>query len=328
MRILVSYSKIPASLGDYCVNALRRLGHEVFTHDYLGAAHAFGLAGHAVNKVVLKESLPNSQILAMSKRLEPDIILIMKGEVFEPRTISALKEHAKVVNWCMDSPFHEKYSSLKVQKSIGLYDRFFTPVSDMERRLQSFGFDNARFLPFACDPTVHKNVALSEEEKNALGSDVCFVGTYYPEREILLSGLEKFGLKIWGNEWQRCTDKNVKKCATLRAANGTAMTKVFNATRIAIGTHQEQSMGSPTMRVFEAPACGTFMLTDWRADLPMFFTSKEMASYKTKRELLEKTEYYLAHEKERTAIARRAQTKARAKHSYDIRMKQMIKELM
>ena len=60
----------------------------------------------------------------------------------------------------------------------------------------------------------------------------------------------------------------------------------------------------------------------------MFLRSKEMASYKTKRELLEKTEYYLAHEKERTAIARRAQTKARAKHSYDIRMKQMIKELM
>ncbi|MBI4014494.1 MAG: glycosyltransferase [Candidatus Aenigmarchaeota archaeon] len=327
MRILVSYSKIPASLGDYCVNALRRLGYEVFTHDYLGAAHTLGLPGHAINKVVLKERLPNSQILAMAKRLAPDVVLIMKGEVFEPRTIQTLKEHAKVANWCMDSPFHEKYSSQKVVKSIGLYDCFFTPVSDMKRRLQSFGFDNARFLPFACDPEMHKSVTLSKEEKFSLGSDVCFVGTYYPEREILLSGLEKFGLKIWGNEWQRCADENVKKCATLRAANGMVMTKVFNASRIAIGTHQEQSMGSPTMRVFEAPACGTFMLTDWRTDLPLFFSSGEMASYRTKRELLEKTEYYLTHEKERKAMARRAQRKAQKKHTYDIRMKQMIKEL-
>lgn len=326
MRILVSYSKIPASLGDYCVNALRRLGHEVFTHDYLGAAHRFGMPGHALNKVVLKESLPNSQILATAKRLAPDIVLIMKGEVFEPRTIQKLKECAKVANWCMDSPFHEKYSSQKVVKSIGLYNRFFTPVSDMERRLQSFGFDNARFLPFACDPTVHKTVELGEE-KTALSSDVCFVGTYYPEREILLSGLERFNLKIWGNEWQHCTDENVKKCATLKPANGMAMTKVFNASRIAVGTHQEQNMGSPTMRVFEAPACGTFMLTDWRQDLPLFFAGNEMASYKTKRELLEKMEYYLAHEKERKAMARRAQTKAQTKHTYDIRMKQVITEL-
>ncbi|MBI4019241.1 MAG: glycosyltransferase [Candidatus Aenigmarchaeota archaeon] len=328
MRIIVSHSKAPWSLGDYCMRALAKLGHEIIPHDYLASAHKYGLPGHAVSKLVLGDALPNRRLLSLAKKEKPDLVLVLKGEVLEPFTIESLKKRGiKTANWCMDSPFHPLYSSPKVARSIRLYDSFFTPVKDMEKRLMALGFDNARFLPFACDPEIHKPAELSGAEHEAFGSNLCFVGTYYPEREALLSGLERFGLKIWGNEWQNCESESLKKSATMRPANGQNMSRVFTASKIAIGTHQEQSMGSLTMRAFEAPACGGFMLVDDRPDLRLFYAKNEMASYRTKKEMLNLIDYYLRNEKERKTMAQRARKKAIQKHTYVHRIKQMLKDL-
>src|SRR3989344_5306290 len=327
MRIIVSHSEAPWSLVEYCMRALAKLGHDVIPHDYLATAHRYGMPGHAVSKL-LADALPNRRLLSLAKNEKPDIVLVLKGEVLEPSTIGSLKKRGiRTANWCMDSPFHPLYSSSKVVKSIKLYDSFFTPVRDMEKRLRSLGFPNARFLPFGCDPEIHRPVELSQAEREVFGSNVCFIGTYYPERESLLSGMEKFGMKIWGNEWQNCETEALKKCAMMRPANGLDMARVFSASKIAIGTHQEQSMGSLTMRAFEAPACGGFMLVDDRPDLRLFYAKNEMASYRTKKEMLNLIDYYLRNEKERKTMAQRARKKAIQKHTYVHRIKQMLKDL-
>jgi spore maturation protein CgeB len=326
MKIVVSYSKIPYSLGYYCIKAFRKLGHEVIEQDYLAARHNYGLVGHAISKLVFREKGPNKELLQLVEQENPDIVFILKGEVFAPETLRKIKEKGvKLINWCMDSPFHPSYSSEKLQNSIGIYDHFFTPVKDMEKRLKGMGYDNAKFLAFACDPDTHKSVKLTEIEKEEFGSNVTFVGTYYPEREALLSGLEKFGLKIWGNEWNNCIS-DLKRSATMKTAEGEDMSRVFSASKIAIGTHQEQSMGSLTMRAFEVPAAGGFLLVDEREDLRKFFTKGEMDSYKDKKELLKKVEYYLKNEKKREQMAKRAQTKAR-KHTYVHRMRDVVKSI-
>jgi spore maturation protein CgeB len=328
MKILVSYSKIPGSLGNYCINAFKKIGHEVFEHDYLSIPHKYGIAGHSVSKFILKEKLPNKDLLKKVDEIKPDVVFILKGEVFYPKTLVKIKSKGiKIANWCMDSPFHPLYSSTKLVKSIHLYDKFFTPVQLMEKFLKKFGFENSKFLPFACDPDIHRTINIMDSEKEYFGSDVCFVGTHYPEREILLSGLEKFNLKIWGNGWSNCLNSSVKKYATLKPANNMDMVRVFNASKIAIGVHQEQSMDSPTMRVFEAPACGIFLITDYRENLRNFFTTKEMVSYKNKKEMKDLLEYYLENYKERKKMSRKAQKKSMGTHSYSNRMKDVIYSL-
>jgi len=63
-------------------------------------------------------------------------------------------------------------------------------------------------------------------------------------------------------------------------------------------------------RSIEVSLCGSFTLSQDATGLQELFTNKEIASFQTKEELLQKITYFLEHEKEREAMANRAYTTA------------------
>lgn len=81
-----------------------------------------------------------------------------------------------------------------------------------------------------------------------------------------------------------------------------------------INNRIKQSKGRP----IEIALCGGFVLSEYAPGMEnMFEIGKEMDVFRTKEELLEKIRYYLANEKEREDIARRAHE--RAVRNYDAR---------
>ncbi len=80
------------------------------------------------------------------------------------------------------------------------------------------------------------------------------------------------------------------------------------------------------MRVFEALATGSFLLTN---DIPtlheLFTDGVHLVTYKTLDEAVEKARYYIAHDEEREAIAKAGMAEVLAKHTFKHRVLQVLK---
>ena len=79
------------------------------------------------------------------------------------------------------------------------------------------------------------------------------------------------------------------------------------------------------LRAFDIMGCGGFMITNFQEDfLEHFEPDEEVVFYSSYDELLDKVEYYLKHDEERNRIARNAQQKVAAEHTYLQRAQTML----
>ena len=89
-----------------------------------------------------------------------------------------------------------------------------------------------------------------------------------------------------------------------------------------------QMKGAVNQRVFDVPACGAFLLTDYRAQMERLFTpGKEVAVYAHPDEIPELVRHYLAHRAEREAISRAARQRVLAEHTYVARMGELLQTM-
>ncbi len=79
------------------------------------------------------------------------------------------------------------------------------------------------------------------------------------------------------------------------------------------------------LRIWDVLGCGGFMLTNYQAEIPEYFTiGEDLDVFYDANDLCEKVEYYLSHEKERKEIAQNGYEKVANSHTYQERMKQML----
>jgi glycosyltransferase involved in cell wall biosynthesis len=82
------------------------------------------------------------------------------------------------------------------------------------------------------------------------------------------------------------------------------------------------------MRLFEATACGALLITPYTPYLEeLFDLNKEIIIYSDMYDLRDKINYYLKHDEERERIAKAGQLKTLSCHTYDERVKEIIKHL-
>jgi len=106
------------------------------------------------------------------------------------------------------------------------------------------------------------------------------------------------------------------------------MPKVFNLSKINLNiTMRPIEKGLP-LRCFDILGCGGFLMTNYQEELEdMFVIGEDLECYSGLDELIDKCRYYLSHEDERSAIARRGYEKVCAAHTHIHRMNQMLKNL-
>jgi spore maturation protein CgeB len=80
--------------------------------------------------------------------------------------------------------------------------------------------------------------------------------------------------------------------------------------------------------VFDVPATGAFLLTDYSPELEEHFAiGQEIVCYRDVEELRDKARYFLAHDSEREAIARRGYEKALKLPTIADRVRAVVAEL-
>src|ERR1019366_10514668 len=108
-------------------------------------------------------------------------------------------------------------------------------------------------------------------------------------------------------------------------------TKAIAASKICLGLMRETQLGSSdgdltAMRTYEIPAVGTFMLHERNSEVAeMLREDVDCGMFGSTDELVDKVQYYLAHETERRRIAESGRARIRRDgHSYDDRVRHIL----
>ncbi|MFA5084206.1 MAG: glycosyltransferase [Candidatus Paceibacterota bacterium] len=243
------------------------------------------------------------------KKEKPELILVLKGWFFRPKTLLAIKKElpqTKIFCFNPDNPFntwHFGASNAWMRKSIPLYDVYFIWGKFLIERIKESGAKIVEYLPFGYDSGLHYPVKISENEQEEYGSDVAFIGSRDEEREKWLSYILDYDLKIWGSAWQKADEKLRQKWQG-REAVGEEFSKVCNSAKIILNVIRRQNASAHNMRTFEVPACGGFLLSVRTDEAKNFFEEdKEAAYFSTPEGLKEKIDFYLKNDGSRKKIA-------------------------
>lgn len=98
----------------------------------------------------------------------------------------------------------------------------------------------------------------------------------------------------------------------------------YGQSKINFNCTSKQMKGAVNQRVFDVPAAGAFVLTDWRPQMANLFDPDEMACYHDFDEIEGMAKYYLEHPAERKRITQKARKRVLACHKWEDRLSAML----
>ena len=326
-RVLISYffgdDMIP--LGEACAEAFGALGCEVARFNSQvesrwqpallkplnRLARGLGYRGREIG-----HGLPFSRVnykrrmlLKAAAAFRPRWIFVIRAHEFvDAELVRALKRDCgveKVIGWRVDGPL----DTPDLLEDARIYDVYFCahrhgydPRADRIHPLPVYGMDFARY----------RN--LYAAGGRPYNHEIVLVGGHNTRREQLLGGLTDLPLEIYG-KWGKHARHGSPLARLLKARGiwGEALLGLYNTSKIVLNiTNWDPARYvALNQRVFDVPATGAFLLTDASPELEEHYRAgEELVTYGSAEELRDKARYYLAHDAEREAIARRGYEKA------------------
>lgn len=338
MRIIVIGRQFPDSFARNISVTLSAMGHEV--HNYVetgvlsraipGKTIAAGKLLREIDSLLTRGSMAYESrqfrpLVRMAAELQPELIL-NTWITIPPRVLKQVKQacHAKLALWYTDS-----VSNLWRQYNVtDQYDGMFYKEPFLADALANKLSLPAHYLPECANPIWHKPTRLTGDEQHVFGCDVATAGGMYPWRAALLSPLAKYDLRIWGDTFPAWLDSPLRSRFQRIFVAEAEKAKAFCGAKIVVNTMHPSEVYGVNCRLFEAAACGTLVVTEWRDSLPQVFSvGEEVAFFRTRTELLETVEYYLANDQARATVAARGACRALSDHTYELRLKTILTEV-
>lgn len=201
--------------------------------------------------------------------------------------------------WAIDTHMNWEWSLEKARD----FDSVFAAQRDGAERLIGEGIETATWLPLACDPEIHCKHGVPKTV------DVCFVGNVFPgERAELLELIQKrFEKTFIGRRYLY------------------EMARTYSTSRLVFNRSVRNDVN---MRVFEALACGSMLITNDLAENgqgELFQDGAHLATYSSGEELIDKIAFYLERDKLREQIAVVGRSEALSRHTYLHRMVRLLR---
>jgi spore maturation protein CgeB len=328
MRVLFSSYHNPSfwTITEYTERAIMKLGHELIPFD----DREFIFPGRLRKSVPFLQNIDlkrlNRRLISLAFSTNPDLCLVAGGNRILPETIQKIKSQGIItVLWTIDAPRHFQ----PILNSAPDYDFIFCGGTEAQELLARARIKNTYWVPFACDPDIHQPTDVNPEEKKKWGSDVSFIGSYYPNRAQALEKLTDFDLKVWGPGWKKLAKGSPLKRLTRDVRlKPKEWIKIISSSPINIVIHfqdGETLSYQAAPRVYEALACRGFLLVDDQKDVQSLFQDgKHLVIFKNTADLRKKINYYLNQPAERNEIASQGYEETVNKHNYLHRMKEMF----
>jgi spore maturation protein CgeB len=327
MRILIWGRIYPDSFARNIAVAAEDMGHSVLAVDPWPVRRRFGYTGEILGEYMAR-TLPaldrwrQRALVRAAEAFQPDFVLVTNGTT-DPRIIRALRglTSAKIAAWFPDSLANLGRQYLLASD----FDAWFFKdpyTADLFRAKLGL---NAHYLPEACNPRWHRKVSLSDADRRKYGCDLASACSMYYYRALMLEGFAGYDLRLWGTGFPFWLESPLRRRYTNHYVAELEKSKAFNAAKIVINTMHFGEIDGVNCRLFEAAGCGAFQIADWKPALPdLFEPEREIVTFRTREELREKVDYYLARPEERQAIADRAYARAHREHTYEMRLQRMF----
>jgi spore maturation protein CgeB len=271
------------------------------------------------------------------------------------RTIRESNADALVVDNC--APYHPEflrelpiYKVLRIADGpISAYDRDFayvhaydhilyhspaySPDLDMPEKLRYVGARQADFWPLGVFEAMY-DPATREEElfSSKRDIDVLFIGALHLNKMPLLAKVKK----ALGRSFHLFGMAGLKRNLYFNAKYGAPgwvstvafedYVRLYRRAKIGINVHNRGDYTVGSYRLFDLPANGVMQISDGGRHLGAFFSvGEEIVAYRDADELIERIRYYLAHDDERIAIARRGYRRVMAEHKIDERFRELAR---
>jgi spore maturation protein CgeB len=331
-RVLIAYTSKPPII-DYLTSAFARRGIEVratFADDNTWFDR---LVIHKINKlahnfrVIPKsrnffEDRPASHMNFRSARLrdaiaefDPDLVFHIRGLGFRPWAFQGAR---RKFAWWVES-------DERVNEALGevpWFDRYFFINSASVEAARRAGYAYASYLPHAVDASVFRPLPGVPKD-----IDFAFVGLWSERREQFLKAALDASQNgaVYGPKWRVKTfrDPRFRRIVKGRYIAGEPLVRLYNRAKVVLnittwGSNQDHRRSGMTMRLFEAPATGSLLLTDESAELSRAVTpGVHVDTFSDVDDFRRKLRYYLDHASERQRIAMEGMRHVRVHHSYD-----------
>ena len=311
--------------------------HDIICHDILvnNSIFAKGI-NYTVRSVSRRQGLglinryrnADRAVLSKVKQLRPDLIMVMNGKTVRPILIQEIRtvySNVVIVNCFWDNPFlyHIAFSSIPE------YDIFFVKDTFVLNELKKVGAENVRYLPEACYPKEHRPLDdITEEECQKYSSELSIVGSLYPYRVSMLEILRDRQLKVWGTGIWGVIPENsyALRSHQHESVDGRQKVLVFNLTKVNLNTlNPLNCIHGLNDRIYHIAASGGFQLMEYNLDLEkQYDVAREIIAFRSRDELRELAEYYLARPRERAEIAERSRRRALQEHTFDHRLNEIL----
>jgi hypothetical protein len=332
-RIAVVGSGRPGSLAHSVVRGFTGLALEPHLIAYMDWAPRLQMrfrGAGAVNLGVAAATRPamEARLLLELKRLEPDLVLLLKCDDLHQATYFAMRRllpGVPLVAYHPDDPWNRGTARspgpahARAPMQLGLVDAAFLWSRDLTARAaRETGAKRVFYLPFACDPVLHPHLTdITDDERRALGAPICFIGNWDEERERWLGPLADadLGLAVWGTSyWKtRCRHPGLQKAYRGRPLVGREQAAAALSSEVLVNVLRRQNKGACNMRTFEIPCVGAFMLHE-RSDeaAALFPPGIACDDFATPEELVEVARRVLADPERRRQIAAEGHRRALA----------------
>ena len=101
--------------------------------------------------------------------------------------------------------------------------------------------------------------------------------------------------------------------------------KIFYSSKINLNITMRSIESGVPLRVFDIMSVGGFVLSNYQEEIPeLFEEGKEIVTFRTPEELVDKADYYLKHEKERMRIGLNGYQKVKKCYTYEQQLNKII----
>lgn len=160
-------------------------------------------------------------------------------------------------------------------------------------------------------------------------SDEYFLRTYLlgwkltnVERTLLLDLLsQQYGIHLYTWDDEKVPD-GVRRFPGVSQEESL---KIFYSSKINLNITLRSIVSGVPARVFDVMSVGGFVLSNWQEEIPeLFVEDKEIVTYKTPEELIDKADYYLKHEDKRVRIGISGYQKVKEHYTWEQRLNKII----
>jgi hypothetical protein len=143
--------------------------------------------------------------------IKPNLIWVDQGTYLGPKLIKNLRAlSAPIINYTIDDPFggRDGHRFDRYLKALPYYDLLAVVRTENIAEAKAHGAHDVIRIWRSSDEIAHRPRAITPEIRQKWGSDVCFLGTWMPERGPFMAALIQDGLplSIWGDHWKNAPE--------------------------------------------------------------------------------------------------------------------------